>query len=364
MQDDNGVIERVSGGVVGLSVVRATGTPYRRGRAIGRGLGGEIGASLAFVDRYLATHGVDRAALDRVLVPYIAASEAALPYLVEQVRGIADGADQPFARVMAANAFEEIYGQIELGVGSESPLERCTDVVMAGIDGPLLGHTEQWYAGDHGAVGIVIDIPDEGPAVLAPIVAGTLPLVGINENGVAVGAMSLSARDERVGIPRALVARDVLEASDPLDAMARATRPGRAGGYSYQFAFANAPTRAVETTARDDALVDASIHTNHALDDSIAEVTFPASAGSLGRYARAQVLVATKEPTIEGIIAILADHEADPQSICVHPDPADGDEGATILFAMVAEPARRALTIAAGHACTGSFETFFLDELR
>ena len=40
-----------------------------------------------------------------------------------------------------------------------------------------------------------------------------------------------------------------------------------------------------------------------------------------------------------------------------------GDEGSTILFAM-AEPVRRSLTIASGHACTESFETFCLDDLR
>ena len=65
-----------------------------------------------------------------------------------------------------------------------------------------------------------------------------------------------------------------------------------------------------------------------------------------------------------GVVAILADHEGQPQSICVHPDPAEGDEGSTILFAMVAEPARRSLTITSGHACTGEFETFSLDDFR
>ena len=73
---------------------------------------------------------------------------------------------------------------------------------------------------------------DDGATVLAPVVAGTLPLVGINGFGAAVGAMSLSARDERIGIPRALVARDVLDARHAADATARATRPGRAGGYT------------------------------------------------------------------------------------------------------------------------------------
>ena len=349
---------------VSFIVVRATGTPFERGRTIGRELGDEIVKSLGVVDRYLATHGIDEPALDRMLAPYIAASESALPHLVEQLQGMAAGADQPFARIMAANAFEELYGQIELGVGTLAALERCTDIVLDGADGPLLGHTEQWYAGDEGAVGIVIDLPDDGPAVLAPVVAGTLPLVGINEHGVAVGAMSLSARDERIGIPRALIARDVLDARDAGDAVARATRSGRAGGYSYQLAFPDEPAQVVETTGTRDAAFAAEVHTNHALDASVADVTFPPSPGSLGRYERATSLSTTVDRSMAGLVSIMADHEAEPQAICVHPDPADGDEGSTILFAMVAEPARRALTIASGHACTGSFETFRIDDLR
>jgi isopenicillin-N N-acyltransferase-like protein len=345
-------------------VVRATGTPFARGHAIGRALGEEIHASLGFVSRYLEGHGIGTPALEHVVAPYVAASDAAVPHLVEQLRGMADGAAQPFPLLMAANAFEEIYGQIELGTGGLQPLERCTDVVIEGGDGPLLGHTEQWYAGDDGAVGIVIDLPEDGPAVLAPVVAGTLPLVGINEHGVAVGAMSLSARDERVGVPRALVARDVLDARDARDATARATRSGRAGGYSYQLAFPGGEARIVETTGSRDAVMTGNVHTNHALDPSVAEVAFPASPASLGRFARATYLAGTAEPTMAGVVAILADHEAEPQSICVHPDPAEGDEGSTILFGMVAEPARRALTIASGHACTGVFETFSLDDLR
>ncbi len=349
---------------VAFVVVRATGTPFERGWIIGRGLGDEIAKSLRFVDRYLATHGIDEPALDRMLAPYVTASEAALPHLVEQLRGMAAGAHEPFVKVMAANAFEEIYGQVELGVGTLAALERCTDVVVDGADGPQLGHTEQWYAGDEGAVGIVLDMPDDGPAVLAPVVAGTLPLVGINEHGVAVGAMSLSARDERIGIPRALIARDVLDARDAADAVARATRPGRAGGYSYLLAFPDERARVVETTGTRDAAFAAEVHTNHALDDDVSGVTFPPSPGSLGRYARAKSLAKTVDRSMTGVISILADHDPDPQAICVHPDPADCDEGSTILFAMVAEPAKRALTITSGHACTGSFETFTIDGLR
>jgi isopenicillin-N N-acyltransferase-like protein len=176
--------------------------------------------------------------------------------------------------------------------------------------------------------------------------------------------MSLSARDERIGIPRALIARDVLDATDAEDGTVRAARPGRAGGYSYLLAFPDGEARAVETTASRDAVVTSNVHTNHALDPTVSEVTFPTSHDSLRRFSRTASLAHTVEPTIEGVVAILADHDGAPESICAHPDPAEGDEGSTILFAMVAEPARRSLTIAAGHACTGAFETFLLDDLR
>ena len=102
---------------MGFIVVRATGTPFERGRAIGRGLGQGIHDALGFVERYLEAHGIGTRSLDHVLAPYVAASEAALPHLVEQLRGMADGAEQPFSMLMAANAFEEIYGQVELGDG-------------------------------------------------------------------------------------------------------------------------------------------------------------------------------------------------------------------------------------------------------
>ncbi len=180
-------------------MVKASGTPYERGIQIGTAFSAATSRSVAFNRRYLASHAVDRPTLESMLEPYLQASEAALPDLVSQIRGIADGAEQPFLDLFFANAFEEIYGIVELG--QPTPIERCTDVVLTTTESTLLGHNEQWYAGDDGSVGLVLDRPDDGPALLAPVVAGTLPLVGLNETGAAFGTMSLSAKDERIGIP-------------------------------------------------------------------------------------------------------------------------------------------------------------------
>ena len=86
---------------------------------------------------------------------------------------------------------------------------------------------------------MIVERPDSDDevATVAPASVGTLPLVGMNARGGALGLMSLSGSDERVGVPRALLGRDGVEAVDRADALRRATRPGRAGGYSYMYAF-------------------------------------------------------------------------------------------------------------------------------
>jgi isopenicillin-N N-acyltransferase-like protein len=343
-----------------MKVVRVAGASYERGAQMGEAFATATARSVAFNRRYLAARTVDRAALESLLAPYLAAATEGTPELVEQLRGMADGAEQPFLDIFFANAFEEVYGIVELDTPAAAPLERCTCVVLRSAGSTLLGHNEQWYAGDDGSVGLVLDVPNDGPAVLAPMVAGTLPLVGLNEHGAAFGTMSLSANDERVGIPRALIARSVLDSRDRDDAYARASRAGRAGGYSYLCAFAGRDSCVVESTATTAALLDITEHTNHALDPAVAAAACPPSTGSRSRLARAQVLAASVAPTVDGMAGLLADHEG---GICAHPDPAEGDDGTTILFSMICEPETRSMWLAAGHPCAISFERFGFDDI-
>jgi isopenicillin-N N-acyltransferase like protein len=326
---------------------------------MGEAFADAVGRSVAFNRRYLASHGVSHDALEQILAPYLDASSRAVPHLVDQIRGMAQGAGQPFADLFFANTFEEVYGIVELATPSPVPLERCTDVVLRGADRSLLGHNEQWYAGDDGTVGLVLDVSDDGPAVLAPVVAGTLPLVGMNEHGAAFGTMSLSATDEQPGVPRALIARSLLEASDRHEAFRLAAPDRRAGGYSYLCGFPGGDVCVIETTATTAALLEVAVHTNHALDPAVAATTCAPSAGSRSRLLRAQELAPTTDASVEGLAALLADHggiDSDGQDICVHPDPALGDEGSTILFSMICEPETRSMWLASGHPCTAPFE--------
>src|SRR5439155_888786 len=110
-------------------------------------------------------------------------------------------------------------------------------------------HNEQWYAGDVGNVAVVAARPDDGPAFVSPTVVACLPAVGINGQGLAQSIMSLSADDDRVGIPRVLVSRHALGAAHAADAADRAGIEGRAGGYAHMLATADGETCVIETSS-------------------------------------------------------------------------------------------------------------------
>ena len=205
-----------------------------------------------------------------------------------------------------------------------TPVERCTDFVVRGPDTTILAHNEQWYAGDDGGVAVIVERPDSGDevAIVAPASVGTVPLVGMNARGGALGLMSLTGADERVGVPRALLGRDGVEAVDRDDAVRRATRPNRAGGYSYMYAFRGGDAFTLEVTATRHGLVETAVHTNHALD-----AASPRPRSSRPRQpvaVRPDVALLDVDPpqTAQDAMRMLGDHGAEGQDICAHPDPA------------------------------------------
>jgi isopenicillin-N N-acyltransferase-like protein len=360
-----------------LPIVHAHGDPARRGRTIGKALAEGIERSVDFTRRYTRRHGLDDRDLEPLMAPYLAAARHAVPRLVAQLEGMAEGAGVRFLDVFAVNAFEELYSVLEGSVSPPAgvvigpappphPVERCTDVLIRAPGTTILAHNEQWYAGDDGGVAVIVERPDTADevAIVAPASVGTVPLVGMNARGGALGLMSLSGTDEQVGIPRALLGRDGVEAGDRADAVRRASRARRAGGYSYMYAFRGGDAFTLEVTATREGLIEPAVHTNHALHAAVAEAAEAPSEGSLSRLARTHVLLEGDEPeTVQGAMRILGDHGAHGQDICVHPDPAAGDEGSAIQFGMVCDVEAGVMWLAPGQPCSTPFHELPLREL-
>jgi len=352
----------------GLRVVRAEGDPAQRGHLIGRALGDLIERSLAFYNSYIERRGIASRELQDFLAPYLAAAENHLPAYMAMIKAMAEGAMVPVWELFAVNAFEEIdplleRGEaptfLELDAGSTRGLDRCSSFAVAGQGFTLVGHNEQWLAGDADNVAVVVEIPTNGgPAVASPTVVCCLPSVGMNEYRGAQAIQSLTAADDGVGVPRVLVSRYSLDAADRLGALRRAALSGRAGGYGHVFGFAGGDTFIVETTRTRESLLEApGPHTNHYLDPELAEVAPRPSTGSRGRYERLLELLEEIQPRSPGgAMEVLRDHQSEPQAICLHATEDADDEAAAVLFSMVCDVETGRMWVAPGNPCSTEYE--------
>jgi isopenicillin-N N-acyltransferase-like protein len=360
--------------VTEVRVVIAQGDGFSRGLHVGRDLADLIGRSVTFYHSYLERRGISSEGLQDLLTPYLVAAETAYPDLMAVLKGMSIGATVPVLELFAINAFEELEPLLEAPEGQllflqkkEGYLtERCSSLAVRGSDGAtLLGHNEHWLAGDAENVAVVIDVPADGRVpVASPTVVCCLPAVGINAHGAAQGIGSLTASDDGVGVPRVFVSRSSLEARDRHDAVARATMPGRAGGYGHVFAFPGGDCLAIETTGREHRLIDRpGPHTNH-YQSELAELAPAPSEGSRARLARLEQLLAERPPASpDDLMNIMRDHASTPQAICLHPDAGEGEEASACLFSMVADVEARRMWVAVGNPCEREFQEIDLSQM-
>ena len=337
-----------------VRIVRAEGDAVERGRAVGRALGDQIGRSLAFYRELFAHHGVGPATLPGLVSPFRDAAAAALPDQVAALAGMAEGAEVAEDELWIVNAFEELT----------SGVERCSTFTAVAPSATILAHNEQWLAGDAGNLAVVIEACGDGVRLASPTVSCCLPAVGVNSAWLAQGIDSLSAPDDRVGVPRVLVSRHSLAAASFEDAAARAALPGRAGGYAHVLARRGGGTLTVETTAtRAAQLPGPGPHTNHYLDPELAAHGDSASLGSAARHGRLAELLRERPPqTVEDAMELLRDHASHPQAICEH-GPGGDDEASVVLFSMVCELEQGRMWVAPGSPCSTPFEEIDLADL-
>ena len=209
----------------------------------------------------------------------------------------------------------------------------------------------------------MVESCEDGARLASPTVACCLPAVGLNSAGLAQGIDSLSAADDRVGVPRVLVSRHALAAASLADAAGRAALPGRAGGYAHVLARRGGEALTVETTATSRALLPGpGAHTNHYLDPRLAR-DGDSSEGSRSRQARLAELLREQPPaTPEDAMALLRDHASSPQAICEHGPPGD-DEASVVLFSMVCELESGRLWVAPGNPCETPYEEVDLSDV-
>src|SRR5262249_48249866 len=157
-------------------------------------------------------------------------AEERYPQYIDEMRGIAEGANLPFDDIVVLNDMEAV-------TSDALHLTRCTSMAVneeCTADGHvLLAHNEDWVPEDEADVLVISARPDNEPPFLAMTYGGLLPNVGFNAHGIAQLIDSVYPADSRIGIPRLVVARAVLASRRISGAMGRMLIQHRAAGYNH-----------------------------------------------------------------------------------------------------------------------------------
>ncbi len=297
---------------------------------------------------------------------YLPFAEERYPQYVDELRGMAQGADVDFTDIVVLNAMEAV-------TTDALHLTRCTSIALSEertADGHILAsHNEDWVPEDENDVYVVAARPEKEPPFLAMTYGGLLPNVGFNAYGIAQLIDSVYPGDSRIGIPRLVVARAVLSSRRISGAIGRTLVPHRAAGYNHLLAHESGEIYSIEVSARKFEILYAEngcmIHTNHYLDRKMREIEKEPEEriSSRVRYHRAsRLLNQTEKHTIKTLQAIQKDHVNVPNSICNHnilgADPLDREK---TICALVIDLTAREMHIAWGNPCQNMYHTYHLD---
>lgn len=277
-----------------LRTISASGDPYAIGRALGAAAAPALRDVTPALDRfqYLVREwsGTDRA---RALE---AAARAALPQHVREIEGIADGAGVPFGTLFLWNCL----GDLPMPGGrhrEESAGSTTLLIPPNGTQAAVIAHNQDAEAQFHGLCHIADVRPDDAPGFVSFYVPGLLPghTFAVTRAGLVHAADDLRVGDERVGVPRNLVGRAVLDSERLERAVACIRDPKRASGFHHALGYAGERRLlSVEAPASGCAVVEAGApraHANHPLDERFAHIAQEAGPSSLARQRRADTLL-------------------------------------------------------------------------
>ena len=202
-------------------LIEISGPPRERGRQYGQKAAGRIKKGTTHYFAQLKELSLDAKGIAELVREYLPVIEGFDPSYIEEMRGIAEGADVPFEDVVLLNARTEIIKLANPAIRArlktpEDP-DGCTGVVVlpqAAGSGRLI-HAQNWdWKRECAETAVVLKVRrDDGPDVMTFTEAGALGRCGFNAVGIAITANYLeSDRDYRqVGVPLALIRRKVLE---------------------------------------------------------------------------------------------------------------------------------------------------------
>jgi hypothetical protein len=238
-------------------------------------------------------------------------------------------------------------------VPAQHDAEGCTAVLAAAgstsVDGPLGGQTWDLSSGDVDSIVAVHRRPDEGPRTWAVTVAGAPTLMGMNEDGLALGTTNIRVAGARVGVGYMSLLHKAITCADRREAVEAIDAAPRIAAHTYWFVDPRGAIElecdAMSCSRREPLGQDVLVRTNHCLHEDRIDSEVPLE-NSLRRLDRAQAFAQSGTPIdVDNLRALFCDRS---DALCsINRKHSDGEPTATNAC-VIADPAARVL-----HACRG-----------
>ncbi len=250
------------------------------------------------------------------------------PRVLEEIEGMADGAGIAFDHLWAMCIKSEL-------AGLEPDMPGCSTIYYRDPSKPRrswLLHNEDGHAAYRDLMFLVKVTPPSGVRFVSMVYPGIITGNGpsMNSRGVIQTTNYIGSTRSRIGIPRYVIGRAILEARDVKEAIEIATMRPRAYPYHHNIASASEGTYAsVETTPGASQVTEpagTTCHTNHLLHGGTRGYEYEdqdyRGSSSMSRYE----VVTKKLEKLDGantdpgdLLGILSSHENTPYSPCRHP---------------------------------------------
>ncbi|OYW16717.1 MAG: peptidase C45, partial [Planctomycetales bacterium 12-60-4] len=290
----------------------------------------------------------------------IAYAESYSPDMVEELRGIAEGARVSLVDVMLLQVRNQLKPDAAGGCTSFSlgKSARAGRIVAQNWDNdPEL---------DRFTI-VLTRRPAGKPAFTTVTQAGLISYIGFSEAGIGVCLNSLPAPSRKLGVPHYFTVREIYEART-LDAVVHAVRRAeRAIPANIMLTTPEGPADLEVTIDGVHVLADPQrvTHTNHCRHPELATINgeFPELIQSHDRQTRIDELLAgaaIDDDPIAALQAVLRDHNGHPRSICRHANSDAGNGFWQTVFSVIIEPEAGRMHITRGTPCDRGYETYAL----
>lgn len=341
-----------------IPVLELRGTHRSVGRQIGENMRAQIREMLARQREDIPAERTWREMLDRSVL-FLAHSREVYPQYIDELTGVAEGADASFEEIFLSMC-EELWEAAAWQRG-------CTDFAARGA-ATSNGHTYLAHTNDllpdaeEQLVILKIKIDDAEPEFIGISSGGVGISAGMNAAGVGLTGNQLDNNDIRPGVPRLLLVRAILAARSLGEAMEVCLLPRRASSYNNVIADANGEVYSMEGSATDcePIYINENIlaHANHYTSPAMRnfEADRNAIATSVIRHNRAWRLLRENYGRLNpGVFqSLLCDHANYPASICKH-----GYETVTV-FSNIFDLEERRAWIGRGRPCQTTYQEIVL----